>query len=298
MRPAVLSALLAGLAHLSWACADDAGQPDGGGADAAPGDATETDAGCGPDSARVELRSEDGLSYTNPRFSPDGTEVAVLAWRGLAFDDIVITDRCGEEARKLGIRASAKAVSTWAPTWSPDGAQIYFVGSEDSVRRVSREGGTSEIVYPSISGPVLDLSRDGRRLLYAQGDFRILDLQTRTSTALGVYGTSPRFSPDGTRLAYTRDRRIEIMELSTRDTQVVLSFQSLVRLSVAWFSDGARLAITSEAGVEVVELTDPPTRRVVDDEPLARDVDVSRDDTAIGFGLNGRPSVRLIRGFD
>lgn len=296
MRRCLSLVLCLGLAPL--ACAEGSDPADAGGSDAAPSDASPADAGCQPENPRVELRSPDGLLYTNPRFSPDGAELAVLAWRGLSLDDIVVSSLCGEEVRKLGIRASAKAVSTWAPTWSPDGAQIYFVGSEDSIRRVSSQGGVSEIVVASVSGPVLDLSRDGKRLLYAQTDFRVLDLETRTSTALGVYGTSPRLSPDGSRLAFARDRRVEIMDLSTREVQVVVSFDSSVRLSVAWFSDGTRLAITSEGGVEIVELGDPVVRRQVEAEPSARDVDVSRDDRALVHGLNAQPPVRIIRGFD
>lgn len=300
MRPVSVFGFISwlGLGLGLYACSEEPNPADAGGLDGGEIDAASPDAGCGPESESVDIRSADGLLYTNPRFSPDGTELAVLAWRGLALEDIVVTDRCGENVRKLGIRASAKAVSTWAPTWSPDGAQIYFVGSEDSVRRVSAEGGTSEIVVASVQGPVLDLSRDGKKLLHATNDFRILDLETRTSTALGVYGTSPRFSPDGLRLAYTRDRRIEIMDLSTRQIHEVLSFDSLVRLSVAWFSDGQRLAITSENGVEIVELQEPAVRRIVASEPLARDVDLSRDDTALVHGLNGQPPVRVIRGFD
>ncbi len=274
-------------------CSDD-DTPDAG--DAGPSDAG--DGPCHPDNLQVDIASTEGLSYTNARFSPDGTEIALIAWRGLALDDLVIVDRCGENLRRLGIRASAKAVSTWGPSWSADGTQIYFVGSEDSVRRVSAAGGISEIVLPVAEAPVLDVSRDGTKVLYATREFRVFDLGTRTSTAYGVYGTSPRFSPDGTQVAFSRERKIEIMNLETREIREVLSFDSLVRLSVAWFSTGDRLAITSERGTEIVELTTPIARRTVAPEAIVRDVDVSRDDQAILFGLNGQPQVRVIRGFD
>lgn len=285
-----------GLVAIVAACADSDDPSDAGTADGEVADAG--DGPCDPANPSVDIRSEEGLLYTNGRFSPDGTEVALLAWRGLAFEDIVIVDRCGENVRELGIRASAKAVSTWSPTWSADGTQIYFVGSEDAIRRVSAQGGVSESVVPSVRAPVLDLSLDGRVVLYGAQDFRVLDLETRTSTALGVFGTSPRISPDGTRVAFTRDRKIEVIDIASKEITEVATFDSLVRLSVAWFSSGDRLALTSELGVEIVELGGAGGRRNIAAEPLARDVDVSRDDESLLYGLNGQAPLRVLRGFD
>src|SRR5688572_22236372 len=73
-------------------------------------DASAQDTGgssCDPSSppSMRNLRPSGGLLYTNPRWSADGTQIAVLSWQGFSINDAVVIDRCGEVESSLGITA-------------------------------------------------------------------------------------------------------------------------------------------------------------------------------------------------
>ncbi len=108
------------------------------------------------------------VHWTRPRWSPDGTRIAISRWRTGALYDVVVLDAAtGSVVREL---TSDRAVDS-SPAWSPDGRYVVF--SSD------RSGISNLYAY--------DLT-DGR-------------LQRITNVLTGVF--DPDVSPDGRWIALT-----------------------------------------------------------------------------------------------
>ncbi len=152
-----------------------------------------------------------GISATGLSYSRDGQWMAYSAypdgtlWR---------SRRDGTERVQL----TAAPLVAYMPRWSPDGAQIAFMGEMPGkpwqVYLIAADGGTPERLAPSDrdeGDP--GWSPDGRQLVYGgqalpeerarENVIRIFDLATRRETIVpGSEGMwSPRWSPDGRYLA-------------------------------------------------------------------------------------------------
>ncbi|MDE2653606.1 MAG: hypothetical protein OXI71_07295 [Gemmatimonadota bacterium] len=66
--------------------------------------------------------AEPGRHWAFPRWSPDGTRIAVVRWVRAAMMDIVILDAAGEVVTEV---TRDRAVDT-APSWSPDGTTVLW----------------------------------------------------------------------------------------------------------------------------------------------------------------------------
>ncbi|HEU4454684.1 MAG TPA: hypothetical protein VFR81_16570, partial [Longimicrobium sp.] len=102
------------------------------------------------------------------------------------------------------------------PRVSRDGSWVYFTGGtiwNHYLYRVRPDGTGREQISAYDSGPSesgADPSPDGTRIAYVweaspsvdDEELYVMDLATRQATRLNLLGRSPRWSPDGTRLAY------------------------------------------------------------------------------------------------
>ncbi|MFU8819186.1 MAG: hypothetical protein ACNA74_05615 [Desulfurivibrio sp.] len=81
------------------------------------------------------LREDDEpVVYGRPRWSPDGSRLAVAAWRrGRTGLEIITAD--GRESRRL--LESADSTPAW-PVWSEDGQSIYFTWAATGVHNIHR----------------------------------------------------------------------------------------------------------------------------------------------------------------
>jgi Tol biopolymer transport system component len=116
--------------------------------------------------------------------TPDGPRLAVIKWNIFEGRFVLETiDRTGAQPLRLaggGERKRPLPEIFEAPTWSPDGSEIAFVG-------VSRS---------------FESGRRGDRLYVVGADGRNL------KPLLGTHGAiSPAFAPDGSSIAFTRSRR-------------------------------------------------------------------------------------------
>ncbi|MCC6213961.1 MAG: PD40 domain-containing protein [Polyangiaceae bacterium] len=124
----------------------------------------------GPDHRlRRERTLVEGLAYEQvytPRFSPDGRHVAYGTWTRGGYRDIrVVTVATGEVRRITGDRAIDQQ-----PTWSPDGAHLYFVSDRTGVANVYRHelatGALRQVTNVLTGAYMPELSEDGGTLVY------------------------------------------------------------------------------------------------------------------------------------
>lgn len=70
--------------------------------------------------------------WAEPRWSPDGTRIAAVRWTRGGLADIVVLDTLGGV---VSVAVSGRAVES-APSWAPDGRQLYFASDRSGVNQL------------------------------------------------------------------------------------------------------------------------------------------------------------------
>ncbi len=116
--------------------------------------------------ARPLLRSRRFEQVFTPRFSPDGRTIAVSVWERGGLRDIVLVDAATGARRRL---TRDRALDT-GPTWSPDGAFVYFSSDRTGIANLYRArvaDGAIEQVTNVVSGAYMPVvSPDGSHVVY------------------------------------------------------------------------------------------------------------------------------------
>jgi Tol biopolymer transport system component len=186
--------------------------------------------------------------FRDPAFSPDGELIAFDAGPGLA---LVRPDGTG--LRML----APHGTDDGEPAFSPPGGRLTF-GSDGDVWVSKRNGSDARRIVRHGSDPVwstrgwIAFTRSGRIWRVRPGGD---SLQRLTGRA----GTSPAWSPHGTKLAFARGDTIFILDLHTRSLRHVIGGTGA--LSIAWSPDGRRLAWTTFDGSLLVARTDGSRER-------------------------------------
>lgn len=98
-----------------------------------------------PAGTRLVLRAPDGTitpitsgsldeQWAEPRWSPDGRHIAAIRWTRGGTSSVVVVDTTG---RVLHTLASERVVNA-APSWSPDGAFVYFSSDRTGITDLYR----------------------------------------------------------------------------------------------------------------------------------------------------------------
>jgi Tol biopolymer transport system component/predicted Ser/Thr protein kinase len=156
--------------------------------------------------------------YIGPRLSSDGKKLAVSIVEQLAIPpDVWVFDT----ALGTSVRSTERSGPDINPVFSPDGARIFFSGSQHagmwSVFETSTSGGgePKAVLESPLSTQLTDVSSDGRFLLYREssadrrGDLKVLSLtgERRPFTFLSspFDEDAATFSPDGRWVAYVSE---------------------------------------------------------------------------------------------
>ena len=151
--------------------------------------------------------------YRTPAWGPQD-RIAYVSVRG-AQQCLSLADADGHHRRDLFCPADGTELTR--PVWSPDGGALYVAGGYytgrlepewhaqawriDALTGVATKLAEETMVEPR----TLTFSPDGTRGIYSDPnptDMTLVDFRTGESTPLGI-GCSPRWSPDGSRIAFT-----------------------------------------------------------------------------------------------
>ena len=200
-----------------------------------------------------------------PALSPDGHSVALVSNRGGHYD-IYVGLINGGNLVQVTNDPNLKS----RPVWSRDGSKLAYA-------RLNASGIWDIWEVPALGGPARRIilngmypaySPDGQSIAYenvAEGRIYIAGVsganahpadKRTTAQIAGVLGmtrnTEPRFSPDGTRIAYSVRSNgpygeLEVVDLQTGEIRTLTTSGALL-LSPAWSPDGRYIYFSSSQG--------------------------------------------------
>ncbi|MDE0472932.1 MAG: prolyl oligopeptidase family serine peptidase [Gammaproteobacteria bacterium] len=195
-----------------------------------------------------------------PRFSPDGRWIAFEAdFGGTDVRDIYVVPSGGGDPRRL----TEHPLNDSGISWAPDSRRVYFNTSmfwDNSVAAVDIETGEIERVGPGGSG---QLSADGSMFAFTRNTRPGDDAQSNqdvwvvpaaggdpralTPNTFDWRDTEPRWSPDGTRLAFVSDRNgfnnLGVLDAATGEATMLLT-EDVEHSEPRWSPDGRWISFT------------------------------------------------------
>jgi len=207
-----------------------------------------------------------------PNWSPHGARIAFWGIRGQGGQrDIWTIAADGSDAAAGGVPITNDAALDWSPTWSPDGAYLYFSSTRGGTMNLWRvpidersgrvRGEAEAITAPSTWSGDLSFSRDGSRLAFASLDYRSTLLKAPFDISRGAIvgppvpilkGTHPirdhELSPDGNWVAFTEAGAQEDLFVARTDGSQYrrLTDDAFRDRGPAWSSDGTTIAFYTD----------------------------------------------------
>ena len=195
--------------------------------------------------------------YYLPRFSPDGSKLAITMGNASSDNDIWLYDIRKETVNRLTFTKAASA-----PLWSKDGKSLYFAdATSDGLILNQQADGSSQAVKvaltPRPSFPVSFGPHDEQLITsgVAGDDSRIIDLRKASEPEIlhlsSSYSYGGLISPDGRYIMYgsTETRALEIFVRSFPDLKGKWQVSVGGGLSPVWAPDGKQIYYVSTVGI-------------------------------------------------
>lgn len=157
-----------------------------------------------PDGTGPENLTNDPAEDGEPVYAPDGRRIAFVSDRGGGGETRVWTmDADGGGARPLG---DTPPGAEHAPAWAPDGRRLALAVGRGATRAIWVAAADGRGAEQVAAGGAPSWSRDGATLYYERADsvFARTPVAAGGEERLLVEGRMPRPSPDGRWLAYVR----------------------------------------------------------------------------------------------
>jgi Tol biopolymer transport system component len=232
-----------------------------------------------PDGSR-RLLTEDVHRDRQPRWAPDGSEIAFYSNRGGSYDAWVVRPDGGGLRRLTHVPGH----HVYYPSWSPDGTRMVatYAGSSGFLfdpRRPWEDQKPEQLPAPEpgVDFVPAEFSPDGSRLAGhlqsasgAWGGIAVLDLASGAYRRVSEFGLSPSWLPDGRRLlfqdqdpdpmerqvSFREDHKLFVVEVETGAYREILAVPDVSLGSPSLAPDGATLyfqMVTTEADVWLLE---------------------------------------------
>lgn len=175
----------------------------------------------GENARRVAAPSGSVLAHTislprdsEPRFSPDGLEIAFSSRSNGPYSELQVVDLASGKVRNL----THDLALVLSPAWSPDGKFVYFASSRGgtmNIWKIPSSGGEPEQITAGQGDDAqLDISADGKKIVFStwrqNANIARADLEAKPGQADVRFLTTdparnqlaPVYSPDGKYIAY------------------------------------------------------------------------------------------------